>query len=80
MHASRCHAFVRRLNHNAHAMGFESRVEAIGDLRRHLFLNLQAARKCIDQTGQLGDADHSVAWQITDVNASDDRRDVMLAM
>ena len=80
MHASGCHAFVRRLNHNADAMGLESGVEAIGDLRRHFFLNLQAARKCVDQTGELGDADHPVARQISDVNASDNGCYVMLAM
>ena len=78
--ATVCHAFVRRLDHDTHAMGLESGIKAIGDLCRHFFLNLQPAGKSIDQSGQLGDSDHPVAWQIPDVNASDDRRYVVLAM
>ena len=68
------------LDHDRDAERLEYAIEARCNLRRHLFLNLHALGVDVDQTGQLGNADNTLARQIADVNAADDRRDMMLAV
>ena len=55
-------------------------MDAIGDLRVHLLLHLQAARIGVHHAGELGNADDLPVRQIADMGAADDRRKMMLAM
>ena len=80
MDAARRHALMRRLDHHGDALGLQNMLDAIGDLRAHLLLHLQAARIGIHHAGELGDADHLAVRQIADMGAPDDRRQMMLAM
>src|SRR5688572_5769083 len=78
--ASRCHAFVHGLDHDADAARFQHRVDAGGDLCSHLLLHLEPTRIGIDYPRQLADPDHLVGGQVTHMGAADDRRHVMLAV
>jgi hypothetical protein len=80
MNPARRHAFMGCLYHDRHAERLEHTNEARCDLSRHLFLNLHALGVNIDQPRQLGNADNALAWQIADVNAADDWRDMMFAV
>ena len=80
VHAARGHAFVRGLDHHADAARLQHVVDAVGDLRGHLFLHLEAARIGLDHARQLADADDLAVGQVADVRAADDRRHVVLAM
>jgi hypothetical protein len=55
-------------------------LDALGDLRGHLLLHLEAARVGLDHARQLADADHLAVGQVADVDLADDRRHVVLAM
>ena len=74
------HAVVRRLDNDADALRFQDVINGVGNLRRHLFLNLQAAGIDVDNARQLADADHAAVWNVGHPNLADDRRHVMLAM
>src|SRR4051812_25444348 len=80
VHTPRRHAFVGGLDNNADAKRLQHAAEAFGDLRRHLFLNLQTLCVDVDKARQLRDANYTVAGKIADVNAADDWRDMMFAV
>jgi len=80
VHAAGSHALVRRIHHHADAARLEDLRDAVGDLRGELLLHLQAPRVAIHHPGELADADDLVGGQVTDVHASDHRRDVVLTM
>jgi hypothetical protein len=42
VHAARRHAVMRRLDNYADALRFQDVIDRVGNLRGHLFLNLQA--------------------------------------
>ena len=63
VYAARGHAVMRRLDDHANALRLEHIVDGIGDLRRHLFLDLRALR-IRPPPGQLGDADHAAVSNI----------------
>src|SRR4249919_2357904 len=58
VHAAGGHAFVRALDHHADAERLQHALDAAGDLRGHLFLDLEATGIGIDHARQLADADH----------------------
>ena len=60
--------------------GLQHLVERVGDLRGHLFLDLQPLGIDVDEPRQFRDADDAVVRQIGDMHLADDRRDVVLAM
>ncbi len=64
MDASGCHAVVLSLDDNRHAFGPESVLNAIGNQCGHRFLNLEAARKYINNARKLADPDDPVCWDI----------------
>src|SRR4051812_39629562 len=78
--AARRHTAVRRLDHHGDALRLQHLVQAVRDLSREAFLDLQPLRIGFDQTRELGNAHHAVARQIADVRTADDRRHVVLAM
>src|SRR5216683_8428792 len=47
------HALMRRLDDHRDALGLQYLIERVGDLRRHLFLNLQALGIDFDEPRQL---------------------------
>ena len=69
VNAARGHALMRRLGTTADAVRLEHRVEAGRNFGGQFLLNLQSLRKHFDQPGQLGNADHAIAWQIADMDA-----------
>src|SRR6516225_6491378 len=71
---------MRRFGDHGDTMRLEDGIQTRSDLSGHFLLDLQAAGKDLDQPRQFGNADHPVARQIADVNAADDRCEVMLAM
>jgi len=71
---------MRRFDHYRDALRLEHLVERIGDLRRHLLLDLQPLGVDLDKPRQLRDADHPIVRQVGDVDLADDRRDVVLAV
>ena len=64
MDASGCHAVVLCLDDNRHAIGSQSVLNAIGNQCGHRFLNLEAARKDINNPRKLADPDDPVCWDI----------------
>ncbi len=54
--------------------------DRVGDPRRHLLLDLQAAGVDLDNPGELADADDPTIGQVADVSLADDRHHVVLAM
>lgn len=78
--ASRCHALMLCLDDNRHAFGPKSVLDAIGNQCGHRFLNLEAARKYINDPHELANPDNSVCWDIPNMGFSDDRCHVMLAV
>jgi len=79
-HTTRCHAMMRCLDDHADAFRLEHILNAMGDLCGHGFLYLQAARECLDNTGEFADADNVAIRQVANVGPADDRRHVVLAM
>src|SRR5262245_30955522 len=80
VHATGGHAFVDRLDHDADPTRLQHRVDALGDFRGHLLLDLEAAGIRVDDARELADADDLAGRQITDVRPADDRRHVVLAV
>src|SRR6185437_9132647 len=78
--AARRDALVRRLDDDGDAARLKHFLERVGDLRRHLFLDLQAMREHFDEARELRDADDAPVGQIGDMRLADDRREMMLAM
>src|SRR6185312_14139747 len=78
--AARRHALMRRLDDDGDALGLQHLAQGVGDLRRHLLLDLQALRIDLDEPRQLRDADDAAVRQIGDMRLADDRRDMVLAM
>src|SRR5690242_6402340 len=71
---------MRRPDDHSYALRTKDIVNGIGDLRRHLFLALQAPGIDVHDPGRLGDTDHAAIWNIGDPRPADDRRHVMLTM
>ena len=69
-----------RLDHHADALGLQHLGDGVGDLRGHLFLDLQPSGIGVDDPRQFADPDHAVIRQVSDVGAADDRFHVMLAV
>ena len=80
MDAARGHALVGRLDDDADAFRIQHVPDAVGDLRRHLFLDLEAPRKGLHDPREFADADDLVVRQIAHVRAPDDRRHVVFAV
>jgi hypothetical protein len=80
VHAARGHALVAGIDHHRDAARLQHLLQGVGDLRRHLLLDLQPLGIAVEQPRQLADPDHAMVRQIGDVRAADDRRQVMLAM
>jgi hypothetical protein len=68
------------VDHHGDASRREGRVDRVGDLDRHPLLDLKASGIDVDDAGELGDSDHSVARQVGDMRRPDDRGQVMLAV
>jgi hypothetical protein len=64
MDATSRHAVMLRLDDYPHALRPEDIVDGIGDLRRHLFLDLQALGIDVNHARQLGDAHHAAVWNV----------------
>ena len=60
--------------------GLQHVLQRVGDLRRHLLLDLQPLRVDLDEPRQLRDADDAPVRQVADVHLADDRHHVVLAM
>src|SRR5918999_1260215 len=67
LHPSHDHAEVTRLHHHAHTLGLEHLHKRRGNLVGQTFLELEATRKYIDDTGNLGETDYLPLRKITDV-------------
>ncbi|KGD49388.1 hypothetical protein DP43_3672 [Burkholderia pseudomallei] len=80
MDAARRDALVRRFENHADALRLQHVEQRIGDLHRHLFLDLQALRERIDEARELRDAHDAMVRQICDVRAADDRHHMVLAI
>ncbi len=78
--AAHAHALMAGIDHDGNTARLEDVVKRIGDLRRHLLLNLQPFGKAIEEAGEFADADDPVTRQIRNMRMTDDRRKVMLAM
>jgi hypothetical protein len=70
---------VGSFNDNGDALRHQDAVQGIGDLRRHSLLNLEPPSVSLYEASQLRDADNSVARQVADMRAPNDRRHVVLA-
>ena len=66
--------------HHADTLGLQHVVDRVGDLRRHLLLDLQPLGVRLDDARELGDADDAPVGDIGDPGAPDDRGEVMLAV
>ncbi len=80
VHAASRHAEVFGLEHHGNAFRIQDFLNRVGDLGRHLFLNLEALGVSIDNPRELRDADDAAARNIGDPGAADDRRHVMFAV
>jgi hypothetical protein len=80
VYAAGGHAVMCCLDDYANTLRLEDIVDGVGDLRRHLFLDLQALGIDIYHPGQLGNADHAAIWNMGHPGPPDDRRHVVLAM
>src|SRR5512139_3338340 len=67
------------LDHYAHAVCLDGVQDSVSDLLGQPFLDLEPARKHIDKTGQLADAEDGTPGYIADVAAAEKRQHVMLA-
>jgi hypothetical protein len=54
--------------HHPNSFGFESCLEALGDLHRQSLLELEVARKELDDAGELGQADDPLGREVPDVS------------
>ena len=80
VHATGRHALVRRLDNYRNALRLEDFVDGIGDLRCHLFLDLQAPGVDVDNARELADAHDTVVRQVGDVCPAYDGREMVLAV
>src|SRR5690606_30095498 len=78
--AARGHALVAGLDHHAHAARRQHLLDALRDLRGHLFLHLEAARVGFHHARELADAHHLAVGQVAHVRLADDRCHVVLAV
>lgn len=74
------HAVVGRLEHDADALRPQHVLNGIGDLRRHLLLDLEPFGVSFDHACQLGDADDTPGRHIGHPGTADDRCHMMLAV
>jgi hypothetical protein len=79
VHPAHGHAAVLGFDDDADALGLQDLLNRLGDFRRQLLLDLQAARKAVDDAGQLGDADDAVVRQIAHMGPAQERQHVVLA-
>src|SRR5262245_22656347 len=80
MHAACGHAVMRCLDDDSHALRLKHNVDGIGDLSRHLFLNLQTLCIDLDQPCELADANDTAAGHVGHPSLADNGRNVMLAV
>src|SRR5271169_4182558 len=80
MHAARRHAVMRRFEDDCDPLRFKDIIDRIRDLSRHLFLDLQTLSVDLNHAGELADANHTAAWNISHPSLPDDGRHVMLTM
>src|SRR5215510_4214900 len=80
VHAACRHELVGAFDDDTDAEWIEHALQTAGDLGGHFFLHLQPSGIDVDEPRQFRNADNAVARQIADVNAADDRRDMVLAM
>src|ERR1700678_4555564 len=74
------HAGMLGLDQDGDAAGFKNLVDGGGNLRRQMFLGLQAAGKDIGEPRELRQADDPLNRRIGDVRAAIKRHHVMLAL
>src|SRR5438874_1769323 len=74
VHTAGGHAVMRCLDNHANALRLKHVVDGVGDLRRHLLLNLQALGINVDYPGQFGNADHAAIWDVGHPGPADDWR------
>ena len=65
--AAHLHAEVARFNDHANAFGADFFLDGLRDLAGHTLLNLQAARKHVDQARDFAQAEDTLVRQIGDV-------------
>ena len=80
MNSAGRHALVHSLHNDGYAFRLQHVLDAVGNLRCHLFLYLESTCECFDDARQFADTDHLALRQITDVRFADDRRHVMFAV
>ena len=68
------------LDNHGNALRIEMVLDALRDLGSQAFLDLQAARICLEHTGKLGNANHAVARHIGNRCLADDRSHMVFAM
>ena len=78
-HAAHLHAEVARFDDNANAFGADFFFDGLRDLAGHALLNLQAARKHVDQARDFAEAEDALVGQIGDVGLAEERQQVVLA-
>ena len=71
MNASRRHALVLGLNDDGYPFRLQDVLYAVGNLCRHLFLHLEAARESFDNASQLADTDNLACRQVADMSLAD---------
>ena len=70
---------MARLDHHAHTRGPDVLHDRLGDLLAQAFLQLQAARKHVDNARQLADAKHLAGRNVANVATAEERQHVVLA-
>jgi hypothetical protein len=68
------------LDNNTDSERLQNAVQTSGYFGGHFFLHLQPSCVNVDETSQLRNSDHSIARKIANVNAADDRSDMVLAV
>jgi hypothetical protein len=78
--AAGCHALVLAFDDYADAFRSQDILNAMRDLCRHRFLNLEPPREGIDYSRELADTDHFAIRQITDMCPADYRCHMVFTM
>ena len=73
------HAEMFRFHDDGDAVWFQTVHQRLGDLRRQVFLNLQTARKNIDNARDFRQSDDFAIGNVSDVGAADEWEQMMLA-
>ena len=68
------------LNDYGNPLGLQDVLDAVGNLCRHFFLDLESARERLDNTGQLADTDDLVSRQVPNMRFANNGRHVVLAV